>query len=189
MTMPARHAAIALFALVMLMPAIARAQDYAAIVAAPDRSDADRQTDVRREPAKMLAFAGVKEGMKVLDMEANAGYSTELLARAVGPTGTVWAQDPAAIIERLPTLLTSPSAVVLEQPQRAGQKPALLYVLDVPGATRGAKVVIQIDRSEPLPRNDAKQRSVKTNSVVTATMIDTQALQDRTRYAVIVGKI
>ena len=48
----------------------------------------------------MLAFTGVKEGMKVLDMEANAGYSTELLARAVGPTGTVYAQDPAAIIER-----------------------------------------------------------------------------------------
>jgi predicted methyltransferase len=48
----------------------------------------------------MLAFTGVKEGMRVLDMEANAGYSTELLARAVGPTGKVWAQDPAAIIER-----------------------------------------------------------------------------------------
>ena len=60
--------------------------DYAAIVAAPDRSDADRQTDQRRQPDKMLAFAGVKTGMKVLDMEANAGYSTELLARAVGPT-------------------------------------------------------------------------------------------------------
>jgi predicted methyltransferase len=38
--------------------------------------------------------------MMVLDMEANAGYSTELLARAVGPTGKVWAQDPASIIER-----------------------------------------------------------------------------------------
>jgi len=38
--------------------------------------------------------------MKVLDMEANAGYSTELIARAVGPTGVVYAQDPASIIER-----------------------------------------------------------------------------------------
>jgi len=34
-------------------------------------------------------------------LEANAGYSTELLARSVGPTGVVYAQDPAAIIERL----------------------------------------------------------------------------------------
>jgi len=106
MTRPTRHAAATLIlALSVLLPALAAAEDgktpdYAAIVAAPDRSDADRQTDKRREPAKILAFAGVKEGMKVLDMEANAGYSTELFARAVGPTGTVYAQDPAAIIER-----------------------------------------------------------------------------------------
>ena len=75
--------------------------DYAAIVAAPDRSDADRETDQRRQPAKMLAFAGVKPGMKVFDMEAGAGYSTELLARVVGPTGTVYGQDSAAVMERI----------------------------------------------------------------------------------------
>ncbi len=74
--------------------------DYQAIVASPDRTDADRQTDKRREPAKMLPFTGVKAGMKVLDMEAGAGYSTELLARAVGPASTVYAQDSAAVIER-----------------------------------------------------------------------------------------
>jgi predicted methyltransferase len=77
-----------------------KAPDYEAIVAAPDRADADRQVDSRRQPAKMLAFIGVKPGMKVLDMEANAGYSTELLARAVAPGGIVYAQDSAAIIER-----------------------------------------------------------------------------------------
>jgi len=74
--------------------------DYDAIVASPDRGDGDRQADQRRQPARMLAFAGVKTGMKVLDMEANAGYSTELLARTVGPSGTVYAQDSAAVIER-----------------------------------------------------------------------------------------
>lgn len=78
----------------------ALAQDYDAIVAAPDRSDADHNTDKRRNPAKLLNFAGVKEGMKVLDMEAGAGYSTELLARAVGPNGVVYAQDSAEVIER-----------------------------------------------------------------------------------------
>src|SRR5579871_2872855 len=97
-------AAFSLVALSTLIPEAALAQgktpDYQAIVAAPDRSDADRQSDQRREPAKTLAFAGVVEGMKVLDMEANAGYSTELLARAVGPSGMVYAQDPQAIIER-----------------------------------------------------------------------------------------
>ena len=85
---------------------VAAAQDantpnYEAIVASPDRSDGDRQTDQRGQPAKMLAFIGIKSGMKVLDMEANAGYSTELLARSVGPTGVVYAQDPAAVIERV----------------------------------------------------------------------------------------
>jgi predicted methyltransferase len=80
--------------------ACAQAPDYEAIVASPDRTDGDRQADQRRQPAKMLAFTGVGTGMKVLDMEANGGYSTELLARAVGPSGTVYAQDSAAIIER-----------------------------------------------------------------------------------------
>ena len=70
-----------------------RAQDYTAIVAAPDRSDADRQTDQRRDPAKLLAFTGVKAGMTVLDMGAGGGYSTELMARAVGPGGKVYGQD------------------------------------------------------------------------------------------------
>jgi len=78
----------------------AKAPDYEAIVATPDRSDGDRQADARRQPAKLLAFAGVRTGMKVFDMEANAGYSTELLARTVGPSGTVYAQDSAAVIER-----------------------------------------------------------------------------------------
>jgi len=93
----------AIATMVILAVASAHAQqtpDYEAIVASPDRTDGDRQADTRRQPAKMLAFTGVKTGMKVLDMEASAGYSTELLARAVGPTGIVYAQDSAAVIER-----------------------------------------------------------------------------------------
>jgi predicted methyltransferase len=78
-----------------------KAPDYDAIIASPDRSDADRQTDQRRQPAKMLAFTGAKPGMKVLDMGAGAGYSTELLARAVGPAGPVYAQESAAVMERV----------------------------------------------------------------------------------------
>jgi predicted methyltransferase len=100
-----RAAAAGLFVFSMLAGCGAIAQsagapDYQAIVASPDRSDADRQTDQRRQPAKMLAFTGVTTGMKILDMDANAGYSTELLARAVGPTGTIYAQDSAEVIER-----------------------------------------------------------------------------------------
>jgi len=85
---------IALFA--GLVPPSARAQavpDYAAIVAAPERSDADRETDKRRDPVKLLGFTGVRPGMKVLDMGAGGGYSTELMARAAGPSGKVYGQN------------------------------------------------------------------------------------------------
>jgi predicted methyltransferase len=97
-----KRAFIALM-LIVVAAAVSRpafAQDYVAIVAAPDRSDTDRNTDKRRDPLKLLNFIGVKEGMKVLDMEAGAGYTTELLARAVGPNGVVYAQDSAEVIER-----------------------------------------------------------------------------------------
>lgn len=78
-----------------------RTPDYEAIIASADRSEADRQTDARRQPAKMLAFTGVRSGMKVLDMGAGAGYGTELLARAVGPRGAVYAQESALVMERV----------------------------------------------------------------------------------------
>jgi predicted methyltransferase len=76
-----------------MVPRSAMAQDYAAIIAAPDRAEADRQTDQRRDPVKLLTFTGVKTGMTVLDMGAGGGYSTELMARSVGPGGKVYGQD------------------------------------------------------------------------------------------------
>lgn len=76
------------------------APDYAAIIAAPDRSDADRQTDKRRNPVLLLAFTGIRPGMKVLDLGAGGGYSTELDARAAAPGGVVYGQNPADLRER-----------------------------------------------------------------------------------------
>jgi predicted methyltransferase len=63
-------------------------------VAATHPSDADRNTDKRRDPVKLLAFTGARPGMKVLDMGAGGGYSTELMARAVAPNGVVYGQNP-----------------------------------------------------------------------------------------------
>jgi len=71
-----------------------------AIVDSPDRSDDDRETDERRHPAEMLAFFGVQPGMKALDIGTGRGYTTELLARAVGPRGKVIAQNDSTISER-----------------------------------------------------------------------------------------
>jgi predicted methyltransferase len=73
--------------------AVVRAQDYAALLAAPDRTEADRQNDKRRDALNLLTFTGPKAGWQVLDMGAGAGYSTELMARAVGSTGKVWGQN------------------------------------------------------------------------------------------------
>jgi predicted methyltransferase len=98
------RAAIGVLAAAVVVPGVspiaAHAQDYAAIIAAPDRSEADRQTDQRREPAKLLAFSGVRSGNRVLDIGAAGGYSTELLARAVGPSGVVYAVDSGPVAER-----------------------------------------------------------------------------------------
>ena len=113
--------ALVLLAMVPGPGALAQTPDYEAIVAAPDRTDGDRQADARRKPAKLLAFTGVIAGMKVLDMEASAGYSTELLARAVGPSGTVYAQDSAAVIERF----------VKDKFDIRAQKPAMKNVVHV----------------------------------------------------------
>lgn len=75
----------------------ARAPDYAAIVAAPDRSEADRANDRRRKPVDLFAFTGARPGMTVLDMGAGGGYSTEMLARIVAPDGIVYSQHPAGM--------------------------------------------------------------------------------------------
>jgi predicted methyltransferase len=69
------------------------AESIAAILASPDRRAGDRTNDVRRKPDAMLQFIGVRPGMVVLDLSAGGGYTTELIARAVGPTGRVYGQS------------------------------------------------------------------------------------------------
>ena len=69
-------------------------------VAASDRPDADKALDAGRKPAQVLAFFGVAPGMKAADLFAGGGYTTELLARIVGPNGKVWSQEPVFPPER-----------------------------------------------------------------------------------------
>jgi len=67
----------------------AAATPIEAAIADPARTDKDRERDVREKPAEVMAFAGVKPGMTVVDMFAGGGYYTELLAGVVGSTGKV----------------------------------------------------------------------------------------------------
>jgi predicted methyltransferase len=71
--------------------------DYRNVIVSADRTDADRALDQRRDPEKLLAFYGVRPGMRVLDMSTGRGYNTELLARVVGPKGRVYAQNSPAL--------------------------------------------------------------------------------------------
>jgi predicted methyltransferase len=62
-------------------------------VSSPDRPAADKAIDAGRKPEQLLAFFGIAPGMKVADLWAGAGWTTELLARTVGPTGKVYSQN------------------------------------------------------------------------------------------------
>lgn len=66
----------------------------AAAIADKGRPEADTKRDADRKPAEMLAFAGVKPGMVVVDFLPGGGYFTRIFAKAVGPKGTVFAVYP-----------------------------------------------------------------------------------------------
>src|SRR5438067_2585666 len=69
---------------------------WKAVVDAPDRSEKDKALDAGRHPAETLKFLNLKAGMKAAEIGAGGGYTTELMARAVGPTGTAYMQnDPS----------------------------------------------------------------------------------------------
>jgi predicted methyltransferase len=70
----------------------ALSKSYKQAVASPLRTDEDRDADARRKPLEFLQFTNVRPGMRVLDIAAGGGYTTQLLALAVGSNGTVWAQ-------------------------------------------------------------------------------------------------
>jgi predicted methyltransferase len=89
-------------------------ESIAAIVGSADRSPADRINDIRRKPADLLAFIAPRPGMVALDVSAARGYTTELIARSVAPTGKVYGQnaprDPARVAPTQPEGAAPPPA-------------------------------------------------------------------------------
>jgi predicted methyltransferase len=63
-------------------------------VDSPERPSADKQLDASRKPEQLLVFFDIRPDMKVADLWASGGYTTELLARVVGPNGKVYSQNP-----------------------------------------------------------------------------------------------
>ncbi len=64
-----------------------------AILLRDDRNKFDLEKDPYRKPVDMIKFLNVQTGMTVLDVGSAAGYSAEIFSAAVGPTGTVYAQN------------------------------------------------------------------------------------------------
>ncbi len=82
--------------LVSVMPACDRAENtqstqdtVAAVLALPDRTDADRERDARGKPAAVLELLALKPGQTVIDVFAGGGYYSELMAYLVGSEGQV----------------------------------------------------------------------------------------------------
>lgn len=70
------------------------------VALAADRSPEDQALDAGRKPAELLAFLALKPGMKVAELGAGGGYTTELLARAVAPGGVVYGQNNPFMLQR-----------------------------------------------------------------------------------------
>jgi len=87
----------AALAILAMMAASASAAPSTIEMAVKDtnRPATDVSRDAGRKPAELLAFAGIKPGMVVVDMlpglGAAGGYFTRLFATAVGPKGRVYA--------------------------------------------------------------------------------------------------
>jgi len=96
------------------------------IVSSTDRTAADRTNDVRRKPEQMLGFIGIHPGILAVDLSAGGGYTTELLARAIGPSGKVYGQSRPRDPSRISTPAVAPegNSNPVSTPSAASAAPA-----------------------------------------------------------------
>ena len=83
-------------ALALALPVAAQAApaNVAAAVAAKGRPADAGEKDAGRKPAAVLRFLGLERGDRALDLFTGTGYYAEIMARAVGPKGSVLAWQP-----------------------------------------------------------------------------------------------
>ena len=72
-----------------------------------ERPEADRALDSQRKPDILLGLMELTPGQRVLDLEAGGGYTTELLAEAVGAAGEVLMQNPPWLANRVATRIAA----------------------------------------------------------------------------------
>jgi predicted methyltransferase len=81
-------------------PAADVTEPIRAAVTAADRTVDDRALDHGRMPGEVLTFFRIAPGQKVAELFAGGGYTTELMARTVGDTGKVYAQNTKEILDK-----------------------------------------------------------------------------------------
>ncbi len=86
----------ALIASTAAVPAFAQVAPAAAVADA-SRPATDTAKDADRHPAELIAFMGVKPGMKIMDVWTGSGYWARLFSKVVGPKGHVYAYVPEEI--------------------------------------------------------------------------------------------
>lgn len=94
--------AASLVAALVVAPALAGTGKFAAMLASPDRPDADKARDADRKPAELMVFGRIKAGAVVAELAPGGGYYTRLISLVVGPKGHVY------------TVSNRPSAAVTE---------------------------------------------------------------------------
>src|SRR6185437_5678756 len=114
------------FLLAAVPASFAQTPDYAAIVAAPDRSADDHKLDANRAPAAWLAYLGVKPGVTVLDIFAVNGYKADLMARA---GAKVYAQNSEGAMARLGTSPAAKNIVSVVRPLDDPAPPGMQFDL------------------------------------------------------------
>jgi predicted methyltransferase len=100
---PALLAGAALICALATAPALAQkpSAEITAAVANPARPADDVKRDADRKPAEVVAFAGVKPGMTVIELFPGGGYYTRILSKVVGPNGKLYLVTPAALQARM----------------------------------------------------------------------------------------
>ena len=92
-----RALCLALLMAATTLPATAHAAPTsinASVAATASRGEANVKLDAGRKPAEMLAFLGLKKGMRVADMFGGNLYWAEIMAPFVGPKGRVSIWQP-----------------------------------------------------------------------------------------------
>jgi len=70
-----------------------------AVIAQADRASEDRALDDAKQSVDLLTFLNVQPGMHVAELGCGTGFVTELLARSVGPSGLVFAQNSPKLLD------------------------------------------------------------------------------------------